>query len=248
MLMNNLDPDVAERPDDLVVYGGTGRAARSWEAFDAIVRALRDARGRRDAARAVGQAGRRDAHARVGAAGADRQLQPRAGVGDVGRVPPPRGPRADDVRADDRGVVDLHRHPGHRAGHLRVLRRDRAAALRRLAGRDDHADRRARRHGRRAAAGGDHERRRRAVRRDRRAPDPAAARDALPRRAGRRPRRRGRALPGGARRDGARAVGRAARQRRRGAAAAARGRLRGRHRHRPDERARPARRLRARTG
>ncbi|MCC6929501.1 MAG: urocanate hydratase [Gemmatimonadaceae bacterium] len=41
MLMNNLDPDVAERPDDLVVYGGTGRAARSWEAFDAIVSALR---------------------------------------------------------------------------------------------------------------------------------------------------------------------------------------------------------------
>ena len=42
MLMNNLDPDVAERPDDLVVYGGTGRAARSWEAFDAIVRSLRN--------------------------------------------------------------------------------------------------------------------------------------------------------------------------------------------------------------
>src|SRR5262245_26942422 len=41
MLMNNLDPDVAERPADLVVYGGTGRAARSWEAFDAIVRELR---------------------------------------------------------------------------------------------------------------------------------------------------------------------------------------------------------------
>src|SRR5919112_4698294 len=40
MLCNNLDPDVAERPEDLVVYGGTGRAARSWEAFDAIVRAL----------------------------------------------------------------------------------------------------------------------------------------------------------------------------------------------------------------
>jgi urocanate hydratase len=40
MLMNNLDPEVAERPDDLVVYGGTGRAARSWEAFDAIVREL----------------------------------------------------------------------------------------------------------------------------------------------------------------------------------------------------------------
>jgi len=42
MLHNNLDPDVAERPDDLVVYGGTGKAARSWEAFDVIVRELRD--------------------------------------------------------------------------------------------------------------------------------------------------------------------------------------------------------------
>ena len=42
MLMNNLDPEVAERPDDLVVYGGTGKAARSWEAFDAIVDTLRD--------------------------------------------------------------------------------------------------------------------------------------------------------------------------------------------------------------
>ena len=42
MLMNNLDPDVAENPDQLVVYGGTGRAARSWEAFDAIVRSLHD--------------------------------------------------------------------------------------------------------------------------------------------------------------------------------------------------------------
>jgi urocanate hydratase len=41
MLMNNLDPDVAERPEDLVVYGGTGKAARSWEAYDAIVRTLR---------------------------------------------------------------------------------------------------------------------------------------------------------------------------------------------------------------
>lgn len=41
MLMNNLDPEVAERPDDLVVYGGTGKAARSWEAFDVIVSTLR---------------------------------------------------------------------------------------------------------------------------------------------------------------------------------------------------------------
>ena len=40
MLHNNLDPEVAERPDDLVVYGGTGRAARSWDAFDAMARTL----------------------------------------------------------------------------------------------------------------------------------------------------------------------------------------------------------------
>jgi len=44
MLMNNLDPEVAERPDDLVVYGGTGRAARDWKSFDAMVRTLTDLR------------------------------------------------------------------------------------------------------------------------------------------------------------------------------------------------------------
>src|SRR5579884_3550924 len=42
MLHNNLDPEVAERPQDLVVYGGTGKAARNWDAFDVIVRELRD--------------------------------------------------------------------------------------------------------------------------------------------------------------------------------------------------------------
>ena len=41
MLMNNLDPEVAERPDDLVVYGGSGKAARDWRCFDAIVETLR---------------------------------------------------------------------------------------------------------------------------------------------------------------------------------------------------------------
>ncbi len=42
MLMNNLDPDVAERPDDLVVYGGIGKAARNWECFDQIVASLKN--------------------------------------------------------------------------------------------------------------------------------------------------------------------------------------------------------------
>ena len=41
-LMNNLDPDVAERPDELIVYGGAGKAARNWNCFDAIVRELHD--------------------------------------------------------------------------------------------------------------------------------------------------------------------------------------------------------------
>ena len=45
MLQNNLDPEVAERPDDLVVYGGTGRAARDWYSFDALVRTLRTLKG-----------------------------------------------------------------------------------------------------------------------------------------------------------------------------------------------------------
>ena len=42
MLMNNLDPEVAERPEELVVYGGSGRAARSWDAFDRIVKSLKE--------------------------------------------------------------------------------------------------------------------------------------------------------------------------------------------------------------
>src|SRR4051794_36433882 len=45
MLMNNLDPDVAERPQDLVVYGGTGRAARSWPAYHTLVAELRRLEG-----------------------------------------------------------------------------------------------------------------------------------------------------------------------------------------------------------
>ena len=163
MLMNNLDPDVAERP---------GRARRLWRNRPrrALVGGVRrprphaaNARRRRDDARAVREAGGRVPHARVGAAGADRELQPRRRVGDLGRVPPARGARADDVRPDDGGLVDLHRQPGDPAGHLRVLRGDRPAALRRLAGRDHHADRRPRRHGRRPAARGDDERGRRAA-------------------------------------------------------------------------------------
>ena len=81
MLMNNLDPDIAERPDDLVVYGGTGRAARDWRAFDAMVRTLTTWR-RRDHAGPVRPAGRSDADPRVGTTGDLGQLQPGPGLGD----------------------------------------------------------------------------------------------------------------------------------------------------------------------
>ena len=80
---------------------------------------------RRDDARAVGQARRGVPHPRVGTARAAGQQQPGARVGQLGRVPPLGGHGPHHVRPDDRRVVDLHRHPGHPARHLRVLRRDR---------------------------------------------------------------------------------------------------------------------------
>ena len=198
MLMNNLDPEVAEDPDHLVVYGGTGRAARSWDAFDAIVRELRALADDETLLDPVRQARRRPAHPHLGAAGAHRQLEPRRQVGHLGGLPRPRAARADDVRPDDRGLVDLHRDPGHPAGHLRDLRGGGPPALRRHAARDGHADGRARRDGRRAAAGRDDERRRRDRHRGRRGARPPATRDRLRRPADvtTRPRRSpGRATP-----------------------------------------------------
>ena len=128
MLMNNLDPEVAERPDDLVVYGGTGKAARVWDAYDAIVRTLTTLG---DDETLLVQSGKPVGvlqHARVGAARAHRELEPRRRLGDLAGVPPARAPRADDVRADDGRLVDLHRHAGHPAGHVRDVRRRRREA------------------------------------------------------------------------------------------------------------------------
>ena len=64
MIQNNLDPEVAENPDELVVYGGIGKAARNWRASTRSSKALRELERRRDAAGAVGQARRRLPHAR----------------------------------------------------------------------------------------------------------------------------------------------------------------------------------------
>ena len=94
MLMNNLDPDVAERPEDLVVYGGTGKAARSWEDYHVIVRELRRLENDHTLLVQSGRRGRRVPHARGSAARADRELEPRRQVGDVGALPRARGARA----------------------------------------------------------------------------------------------------------------------------------------------------------
>ena len=84
MLMNNLDAEVAERPEELVVYGGIGRAARDWESFDRIVETLRRLEDDQTLLDPVGKAGRRLSHARRRPARADRQFQPRAGLGQLG--------------------------------------------------------------------------------------------------------------------------------------------------------------------
>jgi urocanate hydratase len=119
MLMNNLDPQVAERPGELIVYGGTGKAARNWESFRAIVASPQEARERRDAHRPVRQAGRRFQDPRRRAAGPHRQRPGRAPMGHLGRVPAPGGPGPDDVRPDDGRELDLHRDPGHPPGDIR---------------------------------------------------------------------------------------------------------------------------------
>ena len=154
-LMNNLDPEVAEDPDSLVVYGGTGRAARSWECFDAIVASLRSLR---DDETLLVQSGKPVGVART------HEMAPRVLIANSLLVPrwatweglAARGARVDDVRTDDRRVVDLHRVAGHPAGHVeRDLRGHRAQALRWQPERPAGGDLGAGRHGWRAAETGD---------------------------------------------------------------------------------------------
>ena len=160
MLMNNLDPDVAERPDDLVVYGGTGRAARSWDAFDAIV-ARAAARSADDEtllvqsgkpvgvfrthewsprvlianSNLVGEWANWDEFRRLEALGLTMYGQMTAGSW---------------IYIGSQGIVQ-----GTYECFAEIARRRFGG----IARRDDHAHRRARRHGRRPAAGGDDERR-----------------------------------------------------------------------------------------
>ena len=134
MLHNNLDPAVAERPEDLVVYGGGGKAARDWPSFDAISRTLLELG---DDETLLVQSGRPVGVLRT------HEWAPRVLIAnsnlvgewdnwDEFRRLEQLGPH--HVRTDDRRLVDLHRHPGHPAGHLRDVRRHRRPALRRVAG------------------------------------------------------------------------------------------------------------------
>mgnify|MGYP003694116589 CR=1 FL=1 len=126
MLMNNLDPDVAEDPDKLIVYGGTGRAARSWEAFDAIVRSLRELENDEtllvQSGKPVGIFRTHDEAPRVLIANSNLVGQ-WSNYPEFNRL---EQTRPNDVRPDDGRLLDLHRQPGHRSGHIRnVLGRGR---------------------------------------------------------------------------------------------------------------------------
>ena len=130
MLMNNLDPEVAEKPDELIVYGGVGKAARDWECFDAIVATLRRLKDDEtllvQSGKPVGVFQTHEWAPRVLIANANL-------VGDWANWDEFRrldalGP--DDVRADDRRLVDLHRHAGDPAGDVPDVRRRGREALR----------------------------------------------------------------------------------------------------------------------
>ena len=192
MLMNNLDPEVAEDPDHLVVYGGTGRAARSWEAFDAIVAELRRLENDEtllvQSGKPVGVFRTTTDAPRVLIANANlvphwatwehfRELE-RAGLTMYGQMT-----AGSWIYIATQGIIQ---------GTYETFAEARAPALRRLARRDGDAHRRPRRHGRRSAAGDHHERRRRARRRGRRGPRSPAPRRRLRRRADRLARRGGR--------------------------------------------------------
>ena len=131
MLQNNLDAEVAENPPELVVYGGIGRAARDWACYDEILETLRTLGDDETLLIQSGKPVGVFPIARRCAARADRQLQPGAALGDLGALQRARSQGPDDVRPDDRRQLDLHRLAGHRAGHLRNLRRNGSPALRR---------------------------------------------------------------------------------------------------------------------
>jgi urocanate hydratase len=107
MLMNNLDPEVAEDPDRLVVYGGSGKAARTWSDFDRIVETLRKLDN--DETLLV-QSGKPVGVIRT------HEMAPRVLIANSLLVP--KWATWEDVRPDDRRQLDLHWHAGDPARHV----------------------------------------------------------------------------------------------------------------------------------
>ena len=153
MLMNNLHPDVAENPHELVVYGGIGRAARTWDDFDRIVAALKSLEA--DETLLV-QSGKPVGVFRT------HPDAPRVLIANSNLVP--HWATWDHFNELDRRGLMMYGQmtagswiyigiAGHRAGHLRDLRRGRPQALRRQPRGPLDPHRRPRRHGRRPAAG-----------------------------------------------------------------------------------------------
>ena len=118
MLCNNLDPECGERPDELIVYGGTGRAARNWNCFDALVRSLLELENDETLLVQSGKpVGVLSTH-RMGAARADRQLESGAPLGRLGSLQRVGEKRSYYVRSNDRRVLDLHRNARYPPGDL----------------------------------------------------------------------------------------------------------------------------------
>ena len=121
MLLNNLNPEVAERPDDLIVYGGRGKAARNFEALDNIIKALKilenDETLLIQSGKPVGILKTHTDAPRVLIS--NSQLVPNWANWQHFDELEKKG--VDDVWANDRRQLDLYRQPGHCAGHLRNL-------------------------------------------------------------------------------------------------------------------------------
>ena len=118
MLMNNLDPEVAERPKDLIVYGGSGKAARNWDAYEAIVDSLKKLEN--DETLLV-QSGKPVGIFRT------HSNAPRVIISNAMLVPDwatwdefrrARTAWFDNVRTNDRRKLDIHRHSGNITRHL----------------------------------------------------------------------------------------------------------------------------------
>jgi hypothetical protein len=118
MLMNNLDPDVAENPLELVVYGGRGKAARNWEAFEAIVRSLKELENDETLCCAVRETRRSVSHPWACSESTNIQLNACPKVGYVGDLLGAGRDGSYHVRTDDCRELDLHRHPRYLARNV----------------------------------------------------------------------------------------------------------------------------------